>query len=59
VTELSSLDDAAVLWSPPPDVRETTEIGRYLDWRERERGLVFSDYDELQRWSVNDLEAFW
>jgi acetoacetyl-CoA synthetase len=59
VTELSSLDDAAVLWSPPPDVRETTEIGRYLDWLERERGLVFSDYDELQRWSVNDLEAFW
>ena len=34
-----------VLWTPPPDVRETTEIGRYLAWLERERGLVFADYD--------------
>ena len=24
-----------------------------------ERGLEFADYDELQRWSVTDLEAFW
>ena len=48
-----------VLWTPPPDVRETTEIGRYLAWLERERGLAFADYDALQRWSVTDLPAFW
>ena len=42
-----------VLWTPPPDVRETTEIGRYLAWLEHERGLAFPDYDELQRWSVD------
>jgi acetoacetyl-CoA synthetase len=47
------------LWTPPPDVRATTEIGRYLDWLDRERGLAFADYDELQRWSVTDLEGFW
>jgi acetoacetyl-CoA synthetase len=52
-------DDPRVLWSPPPDVRETTEVGRYLDWLERERGLVFADYDALWRWSVDDLPAFW
>ncbi len=44
-----------VLWTPPPDVRETTEIGRYLAWLERERGLAFPGYDELWRWSVDDL----
>jgi acetoacetyl-CoA synthetase len=49
----------AVLWRPPQDVRATTEIGRYLGWLERERGLVFADYDELQRWSVADLAGFW
>jgi acetoacetyl-CoA synthetase len=48
-----------VLWTPPPNIRETTEIGRYLGWLERERGLVFSGYEELQRWSVADLHAFW
>jgi acetoacetyl-CoA synthetase len=48
-----------VLWTPPPDVRETTEIGRYLAWLERERGLAFATYEELQHWSVADLPAFW
>jgi acetoacetyl-CoA synthetase len=52
-------DDPGVLWTPPPDVRETTEIGRYLAWLERERGLAFPDYHELWRWSVDDLAGFW
>src|SRR5918999_169683 len=48
-----------VLWSPPPDARETTRIGAYLDWLWRERGIRFADYDDLLRWSVSDLDAFW
>ena len=40
-------------------MRETTEIGRYLAWLERERGLTFPGYDELWRWSVDDLAGFW
>ncbi|HWM07222.1 MAG TPA: acetoacetate--CoA ligase [Actinophytocola sp.] len=41
------------------DVRESTEIGRFLGWLERERGLRFDDYDGLHHWSVTDLEGFW
>ena len=41
------------------DVRATTEIGRFLTWLERERGLSFASYEELHRWSVDDLEGFW
>jgi acetoacetyl-CoA synthetase len=41
------------------DVRATTEIGRFLTWLERERGLTFASYEELHRWSVDDLEGFW
>ena len=52
-------DVGDVLWSPPADARARTEIGRYLDWLGAERGLEFADYDELHRWSVTDLEAFW
>ncbi|WP_113699133.1 acetoacetate--CoA ligase [Nonomuraea lactucae] len=44
---------------PAANVRETTEIGRFLGWLERERGLHFDDYDALHRWSVDDLEGFW
>ncbi|MGW5720077.1 acetoacetate--CoA ligase [Amycolatopsis sp. NPDC003865] len=41
-----------------PDVRETTEIGRYLTWL-AERGRPFEDYAALHRWSVTDLDGFW
>jgi acetoacetyl-CoA synthetase len=47
------------LWTPPADARQSTEIGRYLTWLERERGRVFPGYDELWTWSVSDLEGFW
>ncbi|HXZ56103.1 MAG TPA: acetoacetate--CoA ligase [Gaiellaceae bacterium] len=48
-----------ILWSPPADARERFEIGRYLDWLSRERGLELDGYDQLWRWSVSDLEGFW
>ena len=48
-----------VLWQPPADVRETTRIGRYLTWLERERGRRFAGYAALWEWSVSDLAGFW
>lgn len=47
------------LWTPPPDIRSTTEIGRYLSRLARQRGLSFESYAELWQWSVTDLEGFW
>src|SRR4051812_13571767 len=41
------------------DVWESTEIGRFLGWLERGRGLAFDGYDALHRWSVDDQEGFW
>jgi acetoacetyl-CoA synthetase len=48
-----------VLWSPPPEVRARTRIGRYLDWLESERKLTFPGYEDLWQWSVEDLGTFW
>jgi acetoacetyl-CoA synthetase len=48
-----------VLWSPPPDVRARSRIGRYLDWLETSQGLPFDDYEALWRWSTGDPDAFW
>jgi acetoacetyl-CoA synthetase len=48
-----------VLWTPPPDAGRRTRIGRYLEWLAAERGLRFAGYDELWRWSVEDLDGFW
>jgi acetoacetyl-CoA synthetase len=48
-----------VLWTPPPDARATTELGRYMDWLRDERGHDFAEYEDLWQWSVEDLEGFW
>jgi acetoacetyl-CoA synthetase len=48
-----------VLWEPPADARETSRMGHYMSWLERERGLAFADYQELWDWSVADLPGFW
>jgi acetoacetyl-CoA synthetase len=48
-----------ILWTPPADLRESTEVGRYLNWLRDERGRDFGSYDELWRWSVGELEQFW
>ena len=48
-----------VLWTPPDDLRQTTEIGRYLEWLRTEHGRDFDAYENLWRWSVGDLEGFW
>jgi acetoacetyl-CoA synthetase len=48
-----------VLWSPDPDARGRTRIGRYLAWLERTHGLSFPDYDALLRWSIDEADTFW
>jgi acetoacetyl-CoA synthetase len=40
-------------------VRETTELGRFLDFVRDTRGRDLPGYDELFEWSVSDLEGFW
>jgi acetoacetyl-CoA synthetase len=55
----SGSENGTVLWMPPADVREKAQLGRFLDFLRDERGVDHSGYDELFRWSVDDLEGFW
>ncbi|MBV9357003.1 MAG: acetoacetate--CoA ligase, partial [Chloroflexi bacterium] len=48
-----------VLWTPPSDLRRTTEIGRYMDWLRDLRGRDFGNFDALLSWSFDDLDGFW
>jgi acetoacetyl-CoA synthetase len=48
-----------LLWQPTVADREGSRIGEFLRWLERERGLVFAGYDDLWRWSVEELAGFW
>jgi len=48
-----------VLWTPPPDVLETSRIGDFMRWLRTNRRLDFATYDGLWEWSVEDLPGFW
>jgi acetoacetyl-CoA synthetase len=51
--------EPGVIWEPPDDVRASSTVGHYLTWLEDERGLTFDSYEQLWRWSVEDLSGFW
>src|SRR3954469_10407613 len=44
-----------LLWEPSEEAKERAGLTRYMRWLER----GFQTYDELWRWSVEDLEGFW
>ncbi len=45
--------------SPPSTPPQIPQIRRYQQWLAEHRGLRFASYDELWRWTVTDLDAFW
>jgi acetoacetyl-CoA synthetase len=45
--------EGKLLWEPSDELLTESKMARYM----RERGV--SSYDELWRWSVEDLEGFW
>src|SRR3954453_8471674 len=47
------MPEGGLLWEPPPAVRERAAITGFMERR------GFGSYDELWRWSVEDLEGFW
>ena len=46
-----------VVWSPAADA--TTRLDEFTSFVEARTGLRFDGYDELWRWSVDDLAGFW
>lgn len=48
-----------VIWTPGATARTDCELGRFMTWVERRHQLAFTDYDDLWRWSVDDVEQFW
>jgi len=47
-----------LLWEPGPAFARKTNITAFMKWLEQ-KGQPFRSYDELWRWSVDDLEGFW
>jgi acetoacetyl-CoA synthetase len=51
--------EGELLWRPPEELVRNAKLTRFLRWLEGERGLSFDGYEDLWRWSVLEIEAFW
>jgi acetoacetyl-CoA synthetase len=47
------------LFSPSPEHVENARMTDYMRWVSERHGRRFSDYSELWRWSVDEVEQFW
>ncbi len=56
---MSTVREGDLLWTPSDERKARANITRYIAWLRESRGLSFRSYEELWRWSVEDLEAFW
>jgi acetoacetyl-CoA synthetase len=48
-----------ILWTPSPERVAKATVTRYRQWLAETRGVETEDYEDLWRWSVDDLEGFW
>jgi acetoacetyl-CoA synthetase len=51
--------EAEILWAPTPEMVERSQLTRYMRWLAENRDLHFTDYHDLWRWSVTEIEEFW
>src|SRR5882672_2449427 len=56
---MTRIDEGTLLWEPSDERKAKSRLRAYMEWLRAERGLSFSTYEELWRWSVTELEAFW
>ncbi|MBC6456803.1 acetoacetate--CoA ligase [Actinomadura sp. HBU206391] len=56
--ELASVPEGVRLWKPSAEVIAGARVTRYMTWLS-DRGVRARSYEELWRWSVTEVDAFW
>ena len=57
--EHNPANDARLLWQPSTEDIEQANLTRYMRWLQEKKGLSFASYNDLWRWSVENIDAFW
>ncbi|WP_349775413.1 acetoacetate--CoA ligase [Mesobacillus maritimus] len=48
-----------LLWQPSEEMISQSNVKKFTNWLKETRGLEIEEYNDLWKWSVNDLEGFW
>jgi len=54
-----AVSEGDLLWEADAARKQTSNVFGFMQWLEREKGVVARDYGELHRWSVAEIEEFW
>lgn len=53
------LKEGDTIWRPSEERIKGSGIWKFNDWLKREKGLRFANYEEMWKWSVEELAQFW
>ncbi|HEV3095067.1 MAG TPA: acetoacetate--CoA ligase [Solirubrobacteraceae bacterium] len=56
---MADTDEQVPLWAPTAQQLAAARMTHFMAWVGARHGRTFADYDELWRWSVDELEQFW
>lgn len=56
---MSRAGEQDLLWKPSLEEIEGAAMTRFMRWAGERHGRRFADYEELRRWSLDELEDFW
>ena len=53
------MNEGELLWTPAPAVAANSQVAGFMRWLAETKHLPLSSYDDVWRWSVEDLDGFW
>lgn len=56
---MSKIKEGILLWEPSQERINEANVTAYMNWLNNEKNLSFKNYDELWKWSTEEVEDFW
>lgn len=56
---MKALVEGEVIWRPSEERIKESKLSDFMGWLKKEKSIHLTNYDEMWRWSVNELETFW
>ncbi len=56
---MSAASTPPILWEPTEELKQGSALAGYMEWLRGERDVAVETYDELWKWSVDEIEDFW
>ncbi|HEU0019439.1 MAG TPA: acetoacetate--CoA ligase [Thermoleophilaceae bacterium] len=56
---MSAASTPPILWEPTEELKAGSALTAYMEWLRAERDVAVETYDELWKWSVDEIEDFW